>query len=76
MHGNVWEWGMDGNVPYSASSQEDPFAPPAGAVSRVGRGAAFGDTADNARSAKRASVTPRHVSHDFDVARGCGRTCL
>ncbi|MCP3914773.1 MAG: SUMF1/EgtB/PvdO family nonheme iron enzyme [bacterium] len=67
VHGNVWEWCMDWKVPYSASSQEDPSAPPADAISRLGRGGAFGDTAENARSASRTGVSPRYLSHDFGV---------
>jgi len=58
MHGNVWEWCLDGYGVYDAAQLVEPLSPPAGAGFRVFRGGSWNDRATLARSANRLKVTP------------------
>jgi formylglycine-generating enzyme required for sulfatase activity len=58
VHGNVWEWCLDGYANYSTAAQTDPVSPWAGAQPRVFRGGGFFDAASRARSAIRDTGTP------------------
>ncbi len=55
VHGNVWEWCLDGYHGdfYGRSPELDPVAPIAGTSNRACRGGGFGDAAALARSAHR-----------------------
>lgn len=59
MHGNVWEWCLDGydHDFYRNCPVRDPLNPNEGAVNSVNRGGGFGDAASSARSATRVSLT-------------------
>jgi serine/threonine protein kinase/formylglycine-generating enzyme required for sulfatase activity len=61
VHGNVWEWCLDGfdSAFYRQSPARDPVCPPASSASRVNRGGCFANAAGNARSANRPSDAPQ-----------------
>jgi len=61
VHGNVWEWCLDGfdSAFYRQSPARDPVCPPASSASRVNRGGCFANAAANARSANRPSDAPQ-----------------
>jgi len=63
VHGNVWEWCLDGyaNV-YSATVQIDPVTPWVGASARMFRGGGFSTSATTARSSSRNLSTPEFQS--------------
>jgi len=60
MHGNVWEWCLDGHRPdfYSISPELDPLCPPESSKLRVGRGGGFDNDSSMARSAFRVDGPP------------------
>ncbi|MFT7484543.1 MAG: sulfatase modifying factor 1, partial [Candidatus Paceibacteria bacterium] len=60
VHGNVWEWCLDGNDPsfYLNSPLLDPLSAVEGAAFRVTRGGGFNHAASSARSAVRSNDTP------------------
>jgi formylglycine-generating enzyme required for sulfatase activity len=51
MHGNLYEWCMDGYSPYTASAKTDPYFP--GGQFRSYRGASWNEFSSDARSARR-----------------------
>ena len=65
MHGNVWEWCVDGNRPYSASQQEDPQGPPA--LYYMLRGGAWDFPAEFCRSDYRTEAMAGYVYFGFRV---------
>ena len=52
MHGNVWEWCLDGQRPYEDRAVRDPLGP-SGDASRVVRGGSWCSGAWGCRSASR-----------------------
>jgi len=60
VHGNLWEWCLDGfdTDYYSRSPMMDPLCDPADSAFRIARGGAFGYSAVLARSASRAVTAP------------------
>jgi formylglycine-generating enzyme required for sulfatase activity len=60
VHGNVWEWCLDGAQGgfYGMSSRLDPIAPTAGDGSHKYRGGSFGNAARHARSSNRYEALP------------------
>jgi formylglycine-generating enzyme required for sulfatase activity len=58
VHGNVWEWCLDGYANYLTTAQTNPVGPWAGAQSRVYRGGGSSNAASLARSAYRNNNTP------------------
>jgi len=69
VHGNVWEWCLDGYDPgfYGRGSEIDPVAPWEGAATHVARGGAFPDAAAAARSAERIGGTPSKADADLGL---------
>ena len=63
VHGNVWEWCLDGYVTgfYGISSKKDPLSEPSSSSFRVSRGGSFYSPAVFARLADRNYYTPEHV---------------
>lgn len=55
MHGNVWEWCLDGYANYPGGNVTDPAAASPGS-NRVDRGGSWSNSADNCRSAGRSWV--------------------
>ena len=60
MHGNVWEWCLDSQIPYTASAKTDPYV--SGGTDRVLRGGGWSSHSDACRSATRLSSGPGDVS--------------
>jgi serine/threonine protein kinase/formylglycine-generating enzyme required for sulfatase activity len=60
VHGNLWEWCLDGYdaSSYARSSRLDPVSAWVGAANRVARGGGFSNAAINARSANRGYYAP------------------
>jgi formylglycine-generating enzyme required for sulfatase activity len=58
VHGNVWEWCLDGHADYSRSAAKDPVGPSEGARLRVIRGGGYFNGAAIARSAFRLASSP------------------
>jgi formylglycine-generating enzyme required for sulfatase activity len=52
VHGNVWEWCRDGQIPHESAEQDDPEGLTAGS-NRVIRGGSWINNAQGARSAYR-----------------------
>jgi formylglycine-generating enzyme required for sulfatase activity len=71
MHGNVWEWCLDGLRGYTAEPQQDPCGPDESAR-RVVRGGSFLHNARNCRSACRNAFEPgyRYQILGFRLAAG------
>ena len=70
VHGNVWEWCLDGYdaLAYgSGDERRDPVIEPATKPLRVSRGGDFGDTSKNARVAERGSGVPLHRSRKMGL---------
>lgn len=67
VHGNVWEWCLDGDGNYTAGKQRDPTGAGFGASSRVSRGGGFTDAASSARSANRDVNTPESQSSSLGL---------
>jgi len=65
MHGNVWEWCLDGKRSYSSSAERDPKGPEGGL--RVLRGGSWGNLPQTLRSANRLDYAP---SDTWDLG-GC-----
>ena len=55
MHGNAWEWCLDGRRTYTSSTQEDPRGPES--TSRMFRGGHWDGIPEMARSAARYSIS-------------------
>ena len=72
MHGNVWEWCLDGRRTYRVEAATDPTGPleSAGAV-RALRGGSWGSDARGARAASRPGPLP--VYRDFYFGFRCSR---
>lgn len=71
MHGNVWEWCLDGRRTYRAEAVTDPVGPMDRGASRVLRGGSWGINAGYVRSASRLAFVPgnRYNSFGFRCAR-------
>lgn len=71
MLGNVWEWCMDGQRPYSSEQQRDPCGD-TGGEGRVSRGGSWYDDAQYVRAAFRLALHPgsERVDLGFRLARG------
>ena len=69
MHGNVWEWCLDGYDQnfYGSSPPTDPVSPFVGSATRVYRGGSFVNTAVYARSALRFSSSPPSADNSLGV---------
>ena len=69
VHGNVWEWCLDGHDerPYEQPTTRDPVSDPAGSFHRIYRGGCFYLAASNARSAYRYYAAPSFASDDIGV---------
>jgi formylglycine-generating enzyme required for sulfatase activity len=63
MHGNVWEWCLDGYAAYSAGAVTDPFV--AGGPNRVVRGGSWVFNSSVCRSAYRSYNAPGFTDHYF-----------
>ena len=73
MHGNVWEWCLDGKRDYAAGRAEfDPVGPEDKNARRVVRGGSSWDLARSCRSACRGSDAPgyRDLYLGFRLAAG------
>jgi formylglycine-generating enzyme required for sulfatase activity len=74
MAGNVWEWCWDWYDHYwyygLEANQQDPKGPASG-TSRVLRGGAWSNNADNARCANRNDAPPSYPG--LDLGFRCGR---
>ena len=69
VHGNVWEWcldGFDGEF-YGRSPDADPVAPYTGAPTFVGRGGSYLNAAGDARSALRRGGPPSNADTNLGV---------
>ncbi len=53
MHGNAWEWCLDGKRTYQVKAETDPEGPTSAGASRVIRGGSFGGTRRDCRAAVR-----------------------
>ena len=53
MHGNVWEWCLDGTRKYTAESARDPLGPTNEGARRAARGGSFYSAASRVRAASR-----------------------
>ena len=78
MHGNVWEWCLDGQREYTAEAQTDPVGPMEEGRYPVSRGGSWNDLGRYCRSAFRYAIVPgfRYISLGFRVclARSPGRS--
>ncbi|MFO0610138.1 MAG: bifunctional serine/threonine-protein kinase/formylglycine-generating enzyme family protein [Polyangiales bacterium] len=73
MLGNVWEWCVDSQRPYSATAVRDPYGP-MDSPSRVYRGGSWSSRARSVRAAFRVAFVPSSRDGDlgFRLARGQG----
>jgi formylglycine-generating enzyme required for sulfatase activity len=71
MHGNAWEWCLDGMREYSAAARSDPVGPLETGVPRVVRGGGWSNFAGYVRSASRSAYVPdlRNYYLGFRCAR-------
>jgi serine/threonine protein kinase/formylglycine-generating enzyme required for sulfatase activity len=67
VHGNVWEWCLDGHADYSAEKQVDPVVPWRDVPDRVTRGGGFIYIAAYARSAYRNNQAPERKYSDVGL---------
>jgi formylglycine-generating enzyme required for sulfatase activity len=69
MHGNVWEWCLDGHDAnfYEKRAGSDPVSPWLGSAARVYRGGTFGLPASSARSANRYDGAPEYRDNGLGV---------
>ena len=69
VHGNVWEWCLDGWYDdfYARSPELDPVADPAGSDFRINRGGSFEESAASARSAFRNRTEPDGAGFAFGL---------
>ena len=74
VHGNVWEWCLDGYGRYRRGTAVDPLSDPSGSPRRGNRGGSFGNTAVYARSALRFFNLP--VTADDDLGLRPARALL
>lgn len=58
MHGNVWEWCLDGQRRYRAEGEIDPVGPLESGADRVPRGGSWLNDARYARAAYRLQSRP------------------
>jgi formylglycine-generating enzyme required for sulfatase activity len=72
MHGNVWEWCVDGKRKYSEVAVTDPVGPTEAGGSRVLRGGSWRHDAQGVRSAFRLALVPGYRSNDSGGFR-CAR---
>ncbi len=63
MHGNVWEWCLDGYSDYTPGPKIDPFVPP-DTTHRVLRGGSFSTSSAPCRSAFRNNNVPSNGNND------------
>ncbi|MFT5493325.1 MAG: sulfatase modifying factor 1 [Limisphaerales bacterium] len=72
MHGNVWEWCLDGWREYEDKEQKDPLGSMEADARRVLRGGSAWDDARDCRSACRIQIDPGNRSRDggFRLASG------
>ena len=64
MHGNVWEWCLDGGRSYSSSAVTDPQGPQGGLGSVQYRGGGWDNIAQNSCSAVRLNCDPDYWNND------------
>ena len=62
MHGNVWEWCIDGKREYRDRAEVDPRGPMEDGSNRVCRGGGWGSSADGCRAASRHWSTPTYTN--------------
>ena len=76
VHGNVWEWCLDGYDSgfYGSSREADPVRDPAGARGRVLRGGSYSLAASYARSAIRSLLTPEYRDYYLGLRPAMGIT--
>jgi len=69
VHGNVWEWCLDGNDFrfYSDPPVKDPVCDPLGPVARARRGGGFADASIHSRSANRGFSSPDYKTGTVGV---------
>ena len=69
VHGNVWEWCLDGydGIFYRSSPPTHPVSPFPGSAARVSRGGSYSLTAVYARSANRIGSTPTYADDSLGV---------
>jgi formylglycine-generating enzyme len=72
MHGNVWEWCLDGRREYSQKPETDPLGPTDESAWRALRGGSIWDDAGDCRSACRSGNDPgfRDFNVGFRLASG------
>ena len=73
MHGNVWEWCLDGQRSYTDQAQQDPVGPLEESASRVVRGGSWGDRARFCRSACRYASDPGYDWGSFGLRLSAGQ---
>ncbi len=72
MHGNVWEWCVDGLREYTTQAMIDPIGPEDKGASRVLRGGSWFYYGWNARSACRNWRVPDYAYHDIGFRLALG----
>jgi formylglycine-generating enzyme required for sulfatase activity len=67
MHGNVWEWCLDGRRKYSKAAVTDPVGPTEAGAYRVIRGGSWYGSARSVRSAYRYALDPGYRLNYFGI---------